>query len=109
MTVEEVVAIIQRQTSTINVATVYRTLDFLVKEGLAYRADLGDNRVIYATTSHGSHIHLVCRQCGQVIDADSALLDELDAQLRRVYEFSADLVHVSLPGLCRECRIDDPE
>ncbi len=49
-----------------NIATVYRTLELLVEQGLASRIDLGEERVIYATYQHGPHIHLVCRQCGQV-------------------------------------------
>ena len=74
---DEVFALIQERTHSVNIATVYRTLDLLVEQGLASRIDLGEGRVIYAPNQHGTHIHLVCRQCGQVLDADQELLSVL--------------------------------
>jgi Fur family ferric uptake transcriptional regulator len=100
---EQVFTHILKKTRKVNLATVYRTLELLVEEGLASRIDLGDGQVIYATSQHGPHIHLVCRQCGQVIDADQRLLMDLSTQLNTEYEFAADLQHISMLGLCIEC------
>ena len=101
---EEVFAHIQRKTPSANIATVYRTLDLLVAQGLASRIDLGKGRVIYAANQHGPHIHLVCRQCGRVIDADQNMLLSLNEKLSAGYRFTADLQHISLLGLCSQCR-----
>jgi len=101
---EEVFANIQQRTRAVNIATVYRTLDLLVEQGLASRIDLGEGRVIYATYQHGPHIHLVCRQCGQVTDANHDLLSSLNHQLQTEYKFAADLQHISVLGLCTECQ-----
>lgn len=101
---EEVFAHIQERTQAVNIATVYRTLELLVEQGLASRIDLGQDRVIYATCQHGPHIHLVCRQCGQVIDADQNLLLILNEQLNTEYQFAADLQHISVLGLCSDCQ-----
>jgi len=101
---EEVHARIQPRTRCVNIATVYRTLDLLVEQGLASRIDLGEGRVIYATYQHGPHIHLVCRQCGQVTDADQDLLSTLNQQLQSVYQFAPDLQHISILGLCSDCQ-----
>ncbi|MFP4441207.1 MAG: Fur family transcriptional regulator [Chloroflexaceae bacterium] len=104
MTAEEIFARVQQRTPGVNIATIYRTLDFLVKEGLAHRADLGGGQVIYATIQHGPHIHLVCRQCGTVIEADARLIAALRVQLQQQYGFAADLQHFALSGLCRDCQ-----
>jgi len=101
---EEVYAHIQKHTQSVNIATVYRTLDLFVDQGLASRIDLGEGRVMYATYQHGPHIHLVCRQCGQVIDADQNLLLTLNEQLNSGYQFIADLQHISVLGLCSNCQ-----
>jgi Fur family transcriptional regulator, ferric uptake regulator len=85
--------------------TVYRTLDLLVEQGLASRIDLGEGRVIYATYQHGPHIHLVCRQCGQVLDANQEMLSALNQKLQTEYHFAADLQHISVVGLCSDCQI----
>jgi Fur family ferric uptake transcriptional regulator len=103
---EEVFTRIQERTRAVNIATVYRTLDLLVEQGLANRIDLGEGQVEYATHQHGPHIHLVCRQCGQVIDADQNLLLALNEQLTAMYQFAADLQHISVLGLCYDCQVD---
>jgi Fur family ferric uptake transcriptional regulator len=101
---DEVFALIQKRTQSMNIATVYRTLELLVEQGLASRIDLGEGRVIYATNQHGNHIHLVCRQCGKVVDANQEMLSSFNHQLQSDYHFAADLQHISLLGLCNECQ-----
>ena len=101
---DEVFALIQKRTQSMNIATVYRTLDLLVEQGLASRIDLGEGRVIYATHQHGSHIHLVCRQCGKVVDANQEMLSTFNHQLQADYHFAADLQHISVLGLCSDCQ-----
>ncbi len=103
MTAEDIFAIVQSQTSAINLATVYRTLNFLVEQGLIHRADLGECGVVYSSRQHGPHIHLVCRQCGQVVEADAAPLTAVAQQCQQAYGFALDLHHISLPGLCASC------
>lgn len=102
---DEVFSVIQKRTHTVNIATVYRTLDLLVEQGLASRIDLGEGRVIYANNQHGPHIHLVCRMCGKVFDADPELLSPFNQRLKADYQFAADLQHISVPGLCKDCRV----
>ena len=48
-------------------ATVYRTIDVLVKNNLVRKLDLGDGRARYEhkmDTAH--HDHLICVQCGKI-------------------------------------------
>jgi Fur family ferric uptake transcriptional regulator len=101
---EDVFTLVQQRTQSMNIATVYRTLDLLVEQGLVSRIDLGEGRVMYATTQHGPHIHLVCRRCGRIIDADQELLSALKDRLETEYQFAADLQHISLLGLCSSCQ-----
>jgi len=101
---EEIFSQIQHRTHAVNIATVYRTLDLLVEQGLASQIDLGEGRVIYAANQHGPHIHLVCRQCGQVTDASQELLSTLNRELQSRYQFAADLTHISVLGLCQACQ-----
>jgi Fur family ferric uptake transcriptional regulator len=101
---EAIYELIQERSHAVNIATVYRTLDLLGELGLASRIDLGKGRVIYATFQHGPHIHLVCRQCGQVADANQDLLSTLNQQLQARYQFAADLQHISILGLCENCQ-----
>jgi Fur family ferric uptake transcriptional regulator len=104
ITAEEIAEQLQQHTQAINLATVYRTLDLLWQEGFACRNDLSAGKTVYATFQHGPHIHLVCRKCSRVIDADIRLLSSLGNELSSQYDFQPDLDHVSIFGLCADCQ-----
>jgi Fur family ferric uptake transcriptional regulator len=88
----------------INISTVYRTLELLKKLGLVYEINLGQGIVRYHAEKSGHHHHLVCRECGAEIDIDEAALSPLRDALLRDYGFSAELRHVAIRGLCKNCR-----
>lgn len=103
ITAEEIAEQLRAHTSAVNIATVYRTLDLLWQEGFACRNDLSEGKSVYATFQHGPHIHLVCRKCNRVIDADRSLVDSLGNNLQEEHGFLADLDHFSIFGLCADC------
>jgi Fur family ferric uptake transcriptional regulator len=103
ITAEEVYAKVHERARAVNIATIYRTLELLVEQGMASRAGLQDGRVVYAASNHGSHLHLVCRACGNAINASQEILASLEEQLRQQYGFAADLQHLTIAGLCSDC------
>ena len=105
LSAEEIFAEMRLRTQATNIATVYRTLEMLWEEGLACRNDLGEGVIVYARLEHGPHIHLVCRYCQRVIDADPAALAPLDELFRSLYNFEANLQHLSIFGVCADCQI----
>ena len=88
----------------VNISTVYRTLDLLKQLALVTETDLGGGRFRYHPANKGRHHHLVCRQCGAVIDLDELLLAPLEQALLREHGFAADLRHLAISGLCSGCR-----
>lgn len=107
LTAEELFDCVQARTRAINIATVYRTLELLVSAGLASRVDMGNQGTVYATLKHGPHIHLVCRQCHEVIQTDDSTLSPFREQLEAHYRFTPDLRHISIIGLCADCQAQD--
>ncbi|MCJ7733965.1 MAG: transcriptional repressor [Anaerolineales bacterium] len=104
ITADEVAHQLRQLTQVINIATVYRTLDVLWQEGFACRNNLSEGKTVYATFQHGPHIHLVCRKCNQVIDADIRILNSLGDDLHSNYNFQPDLDHFSIFGICADCQ-----
>jgi Fur family ferric uptake transcriptional regulator len=104
LTAEEIYDQVKVRTRYLNLATVYRTLDLLVEKGLSSRANLWDGRVVYASMNHGPHIHLVCRDCGDIFLAEHHLVETLGEEFLSRYDFQADLQHLSIIGLCAACR-----
>ncbi len=100
---EEIYTRILARYPYMNISTVYRTLELLKELGLVTETDLGDGRVRYHSMRKGRHHHLVCQQCGAIIDLDESVLAPLKEALLREYKFSADLRHLAIFGRCSSC------
>jgi Fur family ferric uptake transcriptional regulator len=105
-TPDEVYARVQRKSSAVNRATVYRTLDFLLKLGLVTTAHIRDNQVIYELAGHAPHHHLVCQQCDGVEMIDHALLQPLFNRIEREFGFEVKTDHFMIFGVCKACQKD---
>lgn len=101
---EEIYAQVAAKYPQVNISTVYRTLELLKRLGLIYEIDLGEGRIRYHPEGKGHHHHLVCQKCGAVIDIDESTLARLKDVLLHRYNFSAQLRHVAIFGLCEHCR-----
>ncbi len=88
----------------VNISTVYRTLELLKRLGMVYEINLGEGRIRYHAEKRGHHHHLVCQNCGAVIDIDEAKMSSLKDALFKDYGFKAELRHVAIFGLCKDCR-----
>ena len=100
---EEIYAQVLTKYPHVNISTVYRTLELLKQLGLVTETDLGGGRVRYHPADKGHHHHLVCTECGAIIDLDESLLASLESTLLREYKFSADLRHLAVFGRCANC------
>jgi len=100
---EEIYAQVVAKYPYVNISTVYRTLELLNRLGLVTETDLGGGRVRYHPAGKGHHHHLVCQECGKVIDLDETVLYPLKKVLLREYKFSADLRHLGIFGRCADC------
>lgn len=100
---EEIHAQIVAKYPQVNISTVYRTLELLKQLGLVTVTDLGEGRVRYHPVAKGHHHHLVCQDCGAIIDLDDSLLSPLKHILLREYGFLADLKHLAIFGRCAKC------
>ena len=100
---EEIYAQVRAQYPHVNISTVYRTLELLKELGLVTETDLGDGRVRYHTIRKGNHHHLVCQQCGAVIDMGESALAPLWAEIQRNYDFTVNMKHLAFFGVCPKC------
>ncbi len=100
----EVAAAVNRGRPAVHIATVYRSLAYLVRRGLVKRSSLNQNHAHYeAARSDG--IHLVCSSCGSVREIggreSARLLRTLDRSLRGRFTVATRLVE--LGGICGRC------
>jgi Fur family transcriptional regulator, ferric uptake regulator len=88
----------------VNKSVVYRNLELLTQLGLISCVDLGQGRVEYEVHRHPHHHHLVCRNCRHVIEVSSEAFTALQQRLLDQYGFAADMDHLAIFGLCRNCQ-----
>ena len=100
---DEIYAQVTAKYPRVNISTVYRTLELLKRLELVTETDLGDGRLRYHPADKGHHHHLVCTECGAVIDLDESLLSPVKDVLLREYGFLADLKHLAIFGRCANC------
>jgi Fur family transcriptional regulator, ferric uptake regulator len=101
---EDIYAQVVAKYPNVNVSTVYRTLELLEQLGLVTKTEMGVGRIMYHPLEKGHHHHLVCRSCGKVLDLDESALTPLKESLLRDYQFTADLRHLGILGLCTNCK-----
>jgi len=102
--IEEVYQRVRDRLPDVNLATVYRTLNFLCELRLLVAADLGGKNWVFELAGEKPHHHLVCRSCGKVARIEQ---DEVQALIDRIsweQGFLIDMDHMALFGLCKDCQ-----
>lgn len=105
-TPEQVCHRVQQTTPTVNITTIYRTLDLLDGLGLVRHTHLGHGAPVYSAQAH-EHLHLVCHHCGRVTEQPVGLLAKVTERLRRECGFELDAAHLALSGTCEQCHLQN--
>ncbi|HEX6289848.1 MAG TPA: Fur family transcriptional regulator [Herpetosiphonaceae bacterium] len=109
LTADQIYAEVSRQHPEINLATVYRTLQWLHQVGLLRKIDVGKDRLEYEYATEADHHHLICKACGTEMQIDNHVIEKLQAHILEHYGFEADPDHVAIFGRCAQCRAALPE
>ncbi|MEU4679632.1 Fur family transcriptional regulator [Micromonospora sp. NPDC023737] len=108
-TPEQVHTAVRGVAAGVNITTIYRTLELLERLGLVTHTHLSHGSPTYHTAGEHQHVHLVCRNCGEIDEFDPELIRPLADQLARQRGFRVDIGHVSLFGVCGSCENGDQE
>ena len=87
----------------ISYATVYNSLRYLKSEGLVREINFGNSASRYDRVTE-RHDHAICTACGKLVDFDLTEAAELMRAAARKSHFKAQSVHLTLMGLCPDCR-----
>jgi Fur family ferric uptake transcriptional regulator len=103
---EEILETVREAYPYLDISTVYRTLDLLKTLHLASETDLGRGHAQYELLSKGLHHHLICTECGKILDVENSFLDPLRQSVDEAYDFHAEIEHLAIFGICGKCRDD---
>lgn len=101
---DEMVLILRQRGKYVSRASVYRTLDLLVKSGLVHAMELVDSKKVYEhVAGHKHHDHLVCLECGRAIEFDDSFIEMLQEKVCDRLNFRAQHHSLRIFGKCEKC------
>lgn len=108
-TPDELLARVRRDSTAVNLSTVYRTLEVLEEVGLVRHAHLSDRAPTYHSVTGDAHAHLVCRACKQVTSLRADEIAPFVEQLEAVHAFQVDVGHLTVFGHCVQCPAEESD
>ena len=88
----------------IGFVTIYRTLEILAHLGLICELHAGGSCRSYTISAPGHHHHLICSNCGRVIDFTGCELGKVEQGLARETGFRIEGHLLEFIGLCQACQ-----
>jgi Fur family ferric uptake transcriptional regulator len=102
---DELLLKMKQKSVKISRATIYRTLELLVKSGMVRRVHLGEDHYHYEHVSGNSHHdHLICTTCGSVIEFHDPALEARTREICDKKKFTATFYNLQVLGICDSCR-----
>ena len=85
---EQIYSALRKNNLNVSRATVYRTIDVLVKNRLVRKMDLGDGRSLFEPRLDDEHHdHLICLETGDIIEFYIKDLEDLQDTIAKKYGY----------------------
>ena len=105
LSAEELYVLVKKIYPGIGFATVYRTLKLLAESGLAQERRFEGGFTRYEHTSpEAHHDHLICTQCGTIIEFENEQIEALQRDIAKKNRFVVQSHKLELYGLCVACK-----
>ena len=91
--------------ASVGTATVYRTLEVLLRSGLVVERDFGEGfKRFEASRGIPNHEHLMCSLCGRVTEFRDERLERMTMLIAEQYGYARQRHRLVISGICAECR-----
>ena len=105
----DIYSYLEEKGSRVNITTIYRNLDKLVKDGdvMKYASEQGEKCTYQYTerkTECHNHLHLKCTVCGGVIHLDCGFMKEFGRHIEEHHKFVIQCQNSMIYGVCEHCR-----
>lgn len=106
LSVDDIERELRARGERIGKATVYRTLDLLVRSRLVEEHDFGEGfkRYEHRLSSRPVHEHMICVECGTVTEFESNELYRIENRVKAEHDFLPVRRTLEIYGLCKACQ-----
>lgn len=102
--IESLYSIMQKKRYRISRATLYNTMDLLLKSKLVIKHHWGAHSSYFEKAfGREHHDHLICRKCGRIVEFSDDRIEEFMKQLDIKYNFKISDHLLYIYGLCKSC------
>ncbi|SDI94811.1 Fur family transcriptional regulator [Proteiniclasticum ruminis] len=91
-----------KENLSINLSTVYRTLELFEEKNLIQKYDLGEKKYNFSLIRHGHHHIVECDSCHKVINLDCPM-KQIEDLITKETGFHLTEHHLELKGICKDC------
>ncbi len=105
LSVEEIGRALDARGAAPGTATIYRTLELLVRSGLVVERDFGEGfRRYEPARGIPQHEHLLCTTCGTVIEFRDERLERMTTLIAEGHHFARQRHRLVIYGVCERCQ-----
>ena len=105
LSAEDIMIELGARGASVGTATVYRTLEVLLRSGLVVERDFGEGFKRFETARDiPHHEHLLCSTCGRVTEFRDERLDRMTMLIAEQYGYARQGHRLVIVGTCAECR-----
>lgn len=112
LSAEDVYLLVKEKSPEIGLATVYRTLELLTELKVVDKINFGDGVSRYDLRKEGAahfHHHLVCMECGSVVEIEEDLLEDVEEIIEKNWKFKIKDHRLTFHGICHDCQQKESE
>lgn len=111
LSVDDIETHLREEGDRIGKATIYRTLDLLVRSKLVEEHDFGEGfkRYEHRLSRRPEHEHLICMECGGVTEFQSQEVKKIEEQIQHSHGFRPVRHKLEIYGLCEGCQREGAE
>lgn len=88
----------------IGIATVYRTLTLLEESHIVSSISFGIQGKKYELGLKKHHDHLICTQCGKIIEFYDEIIEERQEEIAKKFNFKMTDHTMKIVGICEACQ-----
>ncbi|MEA2087066.1 MAG: transcriptional repressor [Candidatus Caldatribacteriota bacterium] len=102
--VEELFEKLRKQGNNVSRATIYRTIPLLIQSGLITETLHCQDKTSYENVFNKKHHdHLVCTNCGKIIEFYNEKIEKLQEEVCKQHNFTPLEHRLGIKGYCEDC------
>lgn len=104
ITAHELYGLLDINGQRVSLSTIYRTMGMLCKMGIARLRHFGEKAQYDNVSSKGDHDHLICTDCGDIVEFKDSAIENLRQRIAAAHGFCLTAQILELYGLCSRCK-----